>query len=54
MFRSVWSFVFYIFYVRVTKRKEVGYGTVTMRITGRQNVKIETTNRYIKLEVNHM
>ena len=54
MFRSVWSFVFYILYVRVTKRKEVGYGTVTVRITGGQNVKIKITYRHIKLEVNHM
>ena len=33
---------------------EVGYGTVTVRITGGQSVKIETTSRHIELEANHM
>ena len=28
------GFFFYIFYVRVTESGEVGYGTVTVRITG--------------------
>ena len=31
----------------------MGYGTVTVRITGRQSVKIETTGRHIELEANH-
>ena len=53
VFWSVWSFVFYIFYVRVTESREVGYGTITVRITGGQSVKIETTGRHIELEANH-
>ena len=31
----------------------MGYGIVTMRITGGQNVKIQTTGGYIELEANH-
>ena len=46
--------LFFTFSVlRVTENGEVGYGTVTMRITGGQSVKIETTGRHIKLETNH-
>ena len=36
------------------ERREVGYGTVTVRIIGGQSVKIETTGRHIELEANHM
>ena len=39
--------------VRVTESREVGYGTITVRITGGQSVKIETTGRHIELEANH-
>ena len=35
------------------ERREVGYGTVMVRITGGQSVKIETTGRHIELEANH-
>ena len=31
----------------------MGYDTVTVRITGGQSVKIETTGKHIKLEANH-
>ena len=31
----------------------MGYSTVTVRITGGQSVKIETTGGYIELEANH-
>ena len=34
VFWSVWGFVFYIFCVRVTESREVGYDTVTVKITG--------------------
>ena len=53
VFWSVWCFVFYIFFVRVTESREVGYGTVTVRITGGQSVKIETTGGHLELEANH-
>ena len=48
------GFCFYIFCVRVTKSREVGYGTITVRITGGQSVKIQITGRHLELEVNHM
>ena len=35
------------------ERREVGYGTVMVRITGGQSVKIETMGRHIELEANH-
>ena len=47
------GFCFYIFCVRVTESREVGYGTITVRITGGQSVKIQTTGRHLELEVNH-
>ena len=39
-FWSVLGCVFYLFGVRVTENIEVGYGVLTIRITGGQSVKI--------------
>ena len=52
-FDLFWNIFFYLFGVRVTKNIEVSYGALTVRITGGQSVKIQTTGGYIELEANH-
>ena len=53
VFWSILECFFYLFDVRVMENIEVGYGALTVRITGRQSVKIQTTDGYIELETNH-
>ena len=47
------GFCFYISCVRVTESREMGYGTITVRITDGQSAKIEIMDRHIELEANH-
>ena len=46
-FWFVWGSVFYLFCVRVTEIGEVGYGWVTMRITG-GHIELEANHRWKK------
>ena len=39
-FDPFWDVFFYLFGVRVTENIEVGYGTLMVKITGGQSVKI--------------
>ena len=39
--------VFYLFGVRVTENIEVGYGALTVRITG-GHIKLEANHRWVK------
>ena len=52
-FDLFWNVFFTYLVLRVAKNIEVGYGALTVRITGGQSVKIQTTGGYIELEANH-
>ena len=52
-FDLFWNVFFTYLVLRVAKNIEVGYGALTVRITGGQSVKIQTTGGHIELEANH-